>query len=160
MIAVTYRFGVTSNAGFLTSVPVGRDLDAEYMRDFARAPLFNRNAAAIGQCQIESRNGRRHVKRNVVLLRQHRHAVGADLVGDVAIGGDPVRAHHDARDLAGMQKMPGHVVRNQCRGNAVMLQFPHGQPRALQERPGLVGVIRRCSFRDSTAARITPSAVP
>src|SRR6476646_6834903 len=35
--------------------------------------------------------------------------------------------------------MARHVVGNDGRRDAVVLQFPRGQPRSLQKRPGLVG---------------------
>ena len=35
--------------------------------------------------------------------------------------------------------MAGHVVGDQRRGNAVLLQLPDRQPRALQERAGFIG---------------------
>ena len=89
--------------------------------------------------QIERRNGRGDIEGHAIFLGQHRQAVGADFVGDVAIGGDAVRAHHHASDAAGVQKMSGHVVGDQLDGDAVVLQFPGGEARALQKRAGFVG---------------------
>jgi hypothetical protein len=37
------------------------------------------------------------------------------------------------------RKMAGHVVGDQRGGDVVVLQFPDGEARALQERPGFIG---------------------
>ncbi len=89
--------------------------------------------------QVERGDRRRDVERHAVLLGQHGHRIGADLVGHVAVGGDAVRAHHHAADAPGLQEVPGHVVGDQRGRDAVLLQFPDREPRALQEGPGLVG---------------------
>ena len=62
---------------------------------------------------------------------------GGDL--DIAIRGDAVRAHHHAADATRLQEVACHIVRDQCRRNAVLLQFPNGEPRSLQEWPCLIG---------------------
>ncbi len=36
--------------------------------------------------------------------------------------------------------MTGHVVGDESGGDAVLLQFPSSEPRALQERTGFIGV--------------------
>ena len=55
--------------------------------------------------------------------------------------------------------MAGHVVGDQGGGNVVVLQFPDGEARALQERAGFISEDIDFLAR-ATAARITPSAVP
>ena len=70
---------------------------------------------------------------------QQGDAVGADLVGRVAVGGDPVGADDDQLDLALLHHLGGHVVADQGDGDAPPLQLPGGQPGPLEQRPGLVG---------------------
>ncbi len=89
--------------------------------------------------QIERRDRSGDVERHIVLLGQHRDRVGADLVRDIAVGRDAVRAHHHAADSAGVQEVAGHVVGDQRGRDVVVLQFPNGEARALQKRAGLVG---------------------
>ena len=92
-----------------------------------------------GEREIERGDGRGHVERHVVFLGQHGDGVGADFVGDVAVGGDAVGADHHAADAAGLQEVAGHVVGDERGGNAVLLQFPDGEARALQEGAGFIG---------------------
>ncbi len=75
-----------------------------------------------------------------MLLGQNRHVVGADLVGEIAVGGNAVRAYHYGLNLAGAHEAGCHVVADHRRGNAIGHQLPSGQPRALQKRTRLVGV--------------------
>ena len=56
--------------------------------------------------EIESRNRRGHVKRNLILARQHGDSVRADFVGGVAIARDAVGAHHDGADSPVFRKWP------------------------------------------------------
>ena len=69
---------------------------------------------------------------------QHRHGVGADLVGDVAVGGDAVGADDDQVDPPRAIRAPALRVGDHAVGDAARLELPGGEPRALQERPGLV----------------------
>ena len=70
---------------------------------------------------------------------QHRHRIRADLVGDIAIGGNAIGADDDAVDFAAAHQMARHVVGDQRHRDTVLHQFPGGEPRALQEWPCLVG---------------------
>ena len=71
-------------------------------------------------------------------LRQHRDRVGADLVRDVAVRGDAVGAD-DHQSIWPRRMRRRHVVGDDGGLDAVAHQLPGGQPRALQERPRLVG---------------------
>ncbi len=66
--------------------------------------------------------------------REHGDHIGADLVGDIAVGGYPVGADDDRIDLAAGHQVTGHAVGDQCHRDAILREFPRGQPRALQER--------------------------
>ena len=66
-------------------------------------------------------------------------AIGADLVGHVPIGGNAVRAHNHAADAAGFQEMAGHTVCDESGGDMILLQFPHGEARTLEERTRFIG---------------------
>ena len=93
-------------------------------------------------------------------LREHGHRVGADLVGDVAVGGDAIGADDDEVDLAGRMIAPAMLSVITVVSMPSLHQLPRGQPRALQKRPRLVGEARAMRLPASTAPRITPSAVP
>ena len=71
---------------------------------------------AIRSFQIDGRKRSGDVERDAVLLGQHRDGVGADLVGDVAVGGDAVRAHDHRVNLALAHDGARHVVGDQVVG--------------------------------------------
>src|SRR5207244_2092716 len=80
------------------------------------------------------------VERDAVFLGKNGDGVSTDLIGDVAIGGDAVRADDHRADLAEAHHRASHVVGNNGGRDAVMLEFPGGEARALQEGTGLVRV--------------------
>jgi hypothetical protein len=63
-----------------------------------------------------------------MVARQHRQRVGADLVADIAVGGDAVGADDDPADLAAGHQAGGDVVRLHRHRDAGLLQLPGGQP--------------------------------
>ncbi len=73
-------------------------------------------------------------------MRQDRHRVGADLVGDVAVGGGAVGAHDDAVDETRLHHVTDHVVGDQGRGDVLFLELPRRQARALEIRPRFAAV--------------------
>ena len=70
---------------------------------------------------------------------QDGHAVGADLVGGVAVGRDAVRPDNDLLHHARAHEERAGVVAGHRHRDAVLVQLLGRQPGALQERPGLVG---------------------
>ena len=116
-----------------------RDLRAGHVGHFPGGPLFDRDAGAGRRVQVDRGPGRRHVKRNAVRVREDRHAVGPDLVGRVAVGGNAVGADDDHVHASGGHHRGGHVVGDHGSRDAVLHEFPGRQARALQERPRLVG---------------------
>src|SRR5262245_21808903 len=61
-----------------------------------------------------------------------REHIRADLVGNVTVGGDPVRTVEDFLNLTRLQKMPGHVIADDLVRDAVLLTFPGSKPCTLQ----------------------------
>ena len=118
----------------------GRDAFARHVGDFAMRALLDGNLLASGCAQVHTRPRRRHIERDRVLFGQHGDRIGADLVGHVAIGGNAVRAHDHGVDLALLHDGAGHAVADHRGGDAIFVQLPGGQPRALQERTGLIGI--------------------
>ena len=119
---------------------LGGDAGGAHVRDLARRALLDGNLGAVGRLQINGGKRRGHVEGDAVLLGQHGDGVGADLVGGIAVGGDAVGAHHHGADLALGHHGAGHVVGDHGGGDAVLLQLPGGEARALEEGAGLVGV--------------------
>ena len=50
------------------------------------------------------------VERNAVAPSQDGHRVGADLIGDIAVGGNPVAADHHRIDTPLLHQVADHVV--------------------------------------------------
>jgi O-antigen/teichoic acid export membrane protein len=107
---------------------IGRGLPAESVGHFARVSLFDRDRGSVGERQVERARRRGDVERNGVRLGQERDAVRADLVGRVAVGRDPVRAHDGDLDLAFLHDLRGHAVADQGHRHSSALEFPSGQP--------------------------------
>ena len=61
------------------------------------------------------------MKWHAVACGQHRHHVGADLVGDVAVGRDPVGADDHQIDATAGEQLAGGAVGQQGHRDAVAL---------------------------------------
>ena len=115
-------------------------------------------AAAVG-VQVDRGRGRSNVEGHLMSIGEHCKGVRADLVGHVAVGRDPVGTHDHDVDIAAREQRAGHRVGDDGVGNPEPIELPRGEPRALEQGPGLVDPDLHC-LPDSAAARITPSAVP
>ena len=117
----------------------GRDAFARHVGDFAMRALLDGNLLASGCAQVHTRPWRRHIERDGVLFGQHGDRIGADLVGHVAIGGNAVGAHDHGANLALAHHCARHIVRDHGGGDAIFVQLPCGETRALQKWPGFIG---------------------
>ena len=104
------------------------------MRHFRSRALLDGDMLAIRNRKIESRNRRGDIKRHFVFFGQHSYLIRADFVRGIPIGRNAIRAGHDRTDLARLQKVANHVVRNQRQRNAALVQFPSREPCALKIR--------------------------
>ena len=75
-----------------------------------------------------------------MVLRQNGDTVRSDLVGGITIGSDPVGTDDDYVDALFTHELPSHVVADRSDVDAGALQFPGGQPGALQQGPRFVGI--------------------
>src|ERR1700754_2460865 len=103
-ILLIHRFNHTAFRDDAADEPRGRDIErrvvdcdavrgrlsAETMGDFGGGALFDGNLVAGGEGEIEGGGGGGHVERDAVGVGEDGDAVGADFVGGVAVGGDPV----------------------------------------------------------------------
>ncbi len=129
-----------------------RELLAADMRDFLRAAFLDRNVIAVRRLQVNRRQRRGDVERDLVLAREHGHAVGANLVGRVAIGRNAIGADNDEVHLALPHQRARHVVGDDGGVDAVAHEFPCGEPGSLQKRPRLVSEHNDClALLDGTA---------
>ncbi len=118
---------------------VRRDAAAPHPADLVAVALLDRDRGAGRAGEVERRGRRGHHERHAVARGEHRERVGADLVGDRAVGGDPVGAHDHAVDPAAGQEGRRRRVGQQGDGDAVLDGLPRGETRTLQNRPGLAG---------------------
>ena len=109
------------------------------MRDLLRVALLDGNVIAVGRGEIDRRERRGDVERHVVRVRHHRYRVRADLVGDVPIRSDPIGADDDEVHVALAHERTGHALGDHGRRHLIAQELPRREPRALQERAGLVG---------------------
>ena len=82
--------------------------------------------------------GRGDEERDPVTRGEHGQRVGPDLVGGVAIGGDPVRTDDHGVDLTAGHQVAGRHVGDEAVRHACLGELPCRQPRALQVGPRLV----------------------
>ena len=135
--AVTRSAGVTSKAG-LPPTPAGATAGRRPQHLVrARAPRSRSPRRRVSRVHGRLRRG--DDERDAGPGRGQRQRVCADLVGDVAVGGDPVGADDDGVDQpAGDDRRPGavddHAVRRRPARPA-----RRRDPGALQQRTGLVG---------------------
>src|ERR1700674_5160848 len=108
------------------------DADALKMGDFGGGTLFDRDAVAIGDREIEGGDRRGDKEGNVVFFGEDGDLVGADFVGGVAVGGDAVGAGDDGADFSGLQEVTHHIVRDERKRNAAFVKFPGGEAGALK----------------------------
>ena len=125
MMAVTYFAGVTSKAGFSMATPCGVIcLPLEWVTSrAARCSMGMLSPVAV--LKVDGGPGGGDVERDAVLFGEDGDAVGADLVGDVAVGGDAVGADDDGLDAALAHERGGHVVAEDGGGDVVL----HAAPR-------------------------------
>ncbi len=125
-------------------VPDGDSLrgrrNAADMGDLFRFPFLDGDRVAIGKRGIDRGKGGGDVKRDPVGARQDGQGVGPDLVGRVAVGGDPVGADDDQIDLSLLHEKSRHVVRDQRAGDLFLHHFPGGQSRPLEDGAGFIDI--------------------
>jgi len=109
-----------------------------YPKDFRRISLLDGNLLADRQAQVNRGGGKNGIEWDLVVVGGEGKHVGANLVGDVAIRCDPVRAHKDRGHLASPKKVASRAVADDLMRNPELIQFPGGQPGALEPRPGFV----------------------
>ena len=138
--AETRRAGVTSNAGLKPRDPSGasrvpaRTVTSSPARSSISMP------DAVGHRQVDGRPRRRDHERDPGVGAGERDPEGADLVGGVAVGGDPVGADDGEVDEPAQDRRGRRAVGLDDVRDAVGGQLEGGEPRALEQRPGLVGV--------------------
>ena len=71
--------------------------------------------------------------------REDGQRVGADLVRDVPVRGDPVRPDDHGVDAGALHQRAGRIVGDQRCRDPRPQQLPRGEPGALEDRTGLTG---------------------
>ena len=73
------------------------------------------------------------------MLCQQGNAIGADLVGRVAVGGNAVGPHHHRLHKPLAHEERAGIVAGDGNGDIVLVQFPGREARALEEGPRFIG---------------------
>ena len=137
--AVTSAAGVTSKAGLRVRVPgsVRTCPPAERTSSGSRSSIVMSAPVGVAGSIVRGRAG--HHERDPGRVRGQRQAVGADLVGHVAVGRHPVAADDHGVDRAGRDQPGRGRVDHQLVRDAQAGQLVDGQAGALEERPRLGG---------------------
>ena len=105
--------------------------------NFLRGAFLDRDGVAIGRVEVNGGQRGGDVEGQPVGTGRHGMAIGADLIGDIAVGRYPIRSDDDCVDASAAHLVGGHAVGYQGEGNSPLGQFPGGEPSALQQRTRL-----------------------
>ena len=117
----------------------GHALAVPHIGDFLRGALFDMDVAACGSGEVDGGGWGADVEGNAVVLGEDGDGGCADLVGDIAVGGDAVTADEDGVDPAVFHNGRCHVVAYQCDVHAGGTEFIRGEARTLEQGACLVG---------------------
>ena len=117
----------------------GHGLPVPQGADLLRIPLLDGDVVPVGTVQVDGGGGPQHIEGDPVVFGQDGHSAGADLVGGVAVGRHPVAAYKAGLDPSVLHHHRGHVVTDQGDVHPSLMQLPGGEPRPLEQGPGLVG---------------------
>ena len=118
----------------------GHALAVPHIGDFLRGALFDMDVAACGSGEVDGGGWGADVEGNAVVFGEDGDASCADLVGDIAVGGDTVTADEDGIDPAVLHDGGGHVVADEGDIHASGTEFVGSEACALEKRACLVGV--------------------
>ena len=111
-----------------------------HIGDFLGGALFDVDVPTGGGVHVNGGGWGADVERDAVVFGEDGDAGGADLVGDVAVGGDTVAANEYGVDPAVFHDGGCHVVAYQGDVHAGGTEFVGGETCALQEGARFVGV--------------------
>ncbi len=121
--------------GIIDPHPLRGRLDPGKVGDLLGGALLDDDVLPVRDGEVDGGGGQHRIEGDTVVLGQHRHGVGADLVGKVPVGRHAVAPQKDQVHEAG-----GHAVGDEGGGDAVPHQLPGGEPGPLEEGPCLVAV--------------------
>src|SRR5215468_9144354 len=115
-----------------------RDRGPGERRHLVIGPVLDLDVAAARGREVDRGHRRGNHERHPVMVREHGEPVGAHLVGDAAVGGNPVRSgQHQVHFPGGHQRRRRGVGQHRVR-DAGPPGLVGGQPGTLQQRAGLI----------------------
>ena len=118
----------------------GCDGDAFDSGDFPGFPLFDRDVFTTLSGKVNGAGGSDAVEGDGMGAGSQGQVEGANLVGDIAIGGDAVTTDGDQVDPFGSHDVSRGTIDDQGKGDAELLEFPGSEAGALQAGPGFIDV--------------------
>ena len=118
----------------------GHALFVPHISDFLCGALFDVDVGACWGGEVDGGGWGADVEGNAVVLGEDGDARCADLVGDIAVGGNAVTADEDGVDPAVFHNGRCHVVAYQCDVHAGGTELVCGEACALQEWACFIGV--------------------
>lgn len=122
------------------------------LEQFTRVALFNLDGTAVGAGHIDCGPWCDHHYPCTKVAGSTGMGKGANLVGRVAIGADPVGPDDQPVRATGLKQAGTCTISDQAGVDAVFQQFPQGQSGTLQPGPGLGSVHRRDPVGGNTCA--------
>ena len=118
----------------------GHALAVPHIGDFLRGALFDMDVGTSGRGEVDGGGWGADVEGNAVVFGEDGNTRCADLVGDVAVGGDAVAADEDSVDPTVFHDGGCHVVTDEGDVHAGGTELVGGEACALQEWACFVGV--------------------
>ena len=111
-----------------------------HVSDFGGGALFDMDVGTSGSGEVDGGTGGAYVEGNAVVFGEDGNTRCADLVGDIAVGGDTVTADEDGVNPAVFHDGGCHVVTDEGDIHAGGTEFVGSEACALQEGACFVGV--------------------
>lgn len=129
------------------NLAVGIDDGAADLREFRLGTVFDLDRGTRGRLEIDAGGRGGDDKFDAVRFGQDCEAVGADLIGGVAVAGDAIGTDDDGGDvhlvLLAREEGADHGVGDERGGDLLIDELEGGEARALVVRPslGAIGVV-------------------
>src|SRR5262249_2288166 len=111
--------------------------------DLGSRALFDPYAGAVGRGRVDRTGGRRNVEGHSVLPAEERERVGPDLVHDVTVCADAIRAADAGVCHAALDEETDRPVGEQPVWDPELAELPRSEPGSLRPRPRLHDIDER-----------------
>ena len=86
-----------------------------------RVSLLDRDFPPRRQGEVYCAGGGSYIEGNIIFSGKHCQSIGANFIGNIAIGGDPIGADDNAVDLRLIHKIASHGIGDQGNRDTLLL---------------------------------------